>query len=121
MSPGPYVTAIASRSVQSAFGLGHRDLEGRHDPAQLLTCRHLRHDPSGRRVKRDLAGHLVRLDPAPADDDRDARLVARRLDRQDAGGDHPASRLRSVATAWRIRASVSAGVVMTSASSPSSL
>ena len=101
--------------------LVHRGLERRHDPAQLLARCHLRHDPTGRGVQRDLAGHLVRLDPAPIDDDRDPRLVARRLDRQDAGVAHPASRLRSLAMTRRIRASVSAGVVMTSASSPSSL
>ena len=102
-------------------GLLEGRLEGGHDPAQLLAGGHLRHDAAGGGVQGHLAGDLVRLDPAAADDDRHAGLVARRLDRQDARAAHPASRSRSVCMMDCMAGSVSSGVVITSASSPSSV
>jgi hypothetical protein len=107
--------------LPAGTGLLERRLEGGHDPAQLLAGGHLRHDPAGGRVQGHLARDLVRLDAPPADHDGHAGLVARRLDRQDPRAAHPASRSRSAAMIELMTSSPSSGVVITSASSPSSV
>ena len=53
-----------------------RGVERGNDPAQLLPRGNFRDDAAGRRVQRDLARHLVGLDPATADHDRHSGLVA---------------------------------------------
>ena len=111
--------------------LGQRRVKGRHDPAQLLARCHLGHDPPGLRVQGHLAGHLASLDAPAPHYHRDPGLIAGRLDGQDSGSDHPASsrsvgsarpnRSRARATRRRISGERSEGVVITRASSPSSL
>ncbi len=118
-------------------GVGPRLRQGGDDPPEMRTRRDLGNDPAGRRVERDLARDDRREDPPPVCDERDARLVAARLDREDEAPAHASppspgagisSGSGSVATHARRRASRAAmagspngGVVMTSASSPSSL
>ena len=74
-------------------------VEGRDDPAQVGARGHLGHDPAGRRVQRDLAGDDVGVDPPPALDQRDAGLVAARLDREDQRAAH-AGALARPAPGW---------------------
>jgi hypothetical protein len=116
-------------------GLLPRRVEDRHDPAQVRPRRHLRHDAAGRGVKGDLRRDDVGVDAASVLDERDARLVARRLDREQeahgapsAAGGSGGSISGAVSTASRsrarrdrIRSESSVSVVMISASSRSSL
>src|SRR4051794_2575061 len=105
------------------------------------TRRHLGHDAPGGRVERDLARDHVGVDPAPALDEGDARLVARRFHGEDerTGGPraHPrywsggasagtssgsmgraSSADRRPPSRSRMAGDSSASVVMISASSP---
>ena len=83
-SPGPSVTATASRSDQLArSGAATRLVEHRDHPAQVGARGDLGHDAAGLRVERDLARDDVGDDPAAVLDDRDRRLVAGALDGQD--------------------------------------
>ena len=109
---------------------GHTFLvENRHDPAQVGSRGHLRHDPAGRGMERDLAGHDVGVDPPATPDEGDAGLVAAALDRQEerpAHGPSPGSGAAASSARSRSRRAVIAGpssvsVVMIRASSLSSL
>ena len=64
-------------------GRGERLVQHGHDPAQVGPRRDLGHDAAGRRMERDLARDDVGVDPAAVLDQRDAGLVARRLDGQE--------------------------------------
>ncbi len=99
----------------------HGRTQGRNDPAQLLPCCHLGDDPPGGSVDRHLAGDGVRANAAAPADHRHACLVAGRLDGQDERRAHSAMSSRSRARIARIRGPARAGVVMISASSPSSV
>ena len=78
-------------SAQVGAGIGPGLVEDRHDPAQVGAGRDLGHDPAGRRVQRDLGGDHVGVDPPAVLDERDAGLVARRLDGEDQAAAHVAA------------------------------
>ena len=111
--------------VPADLGLLHGGADGGHDPAQLLSRGDLRHDPTGRGVQGDLGRDLVRSDPAPSAHHRHAGLVAAGLDGQHRRAAHgaslPPARSRSDASVARMAGLDSSGVVITRASSPSSL
>jgi len=87
---------------------------------QMLARRDLRNDAAGvymHELRRDDVGH----DPPAVVDDGDARLVARRLDREDAQGQSSSSCARSFATRSRTARSRRRSVHMMIASSLLSL
>ena len=114
-------------------GVGPGLVQDRDDPAQMRPRRDLGDDPARRRMQCDLGGDDIGQDPAAALDQRDARLVARRLDGQQQRPAHVPSSSGSVgagvassaprrrAMRSRIRGSANRSVVMMSASSWSSL
>src|SRR5206468_9169995 len=83
--------------------------------AEVLARRDLRNDPA-RVLVNQLRRDDVRPDPSPVLDDRDAGLIARRLDRQDSQPDSCSSAL-SFARRSRTARSRSRSVHMISASS----
>jgi hypothetical protein len=62
---------LADRDAGGLQYLGQR----RDDPAQVCARGELGHDPACRGVERDLAGHRLGQDPAPAHHERDPGLV----------------------------------------------
>ncbi len=91
MSPGAWVTAIASRLREGQRGveperrarLLHRLVDDADDRLGVLAARDLGYDATEARVEVDLAGDHVGEQLAPAPHDGGGGLVARRLDRED--------------------------------------
>ena len=81
-SPGPCVTATSSTSSSVGAGPGERVVDDGVDQLEVVARGDLRHD-AAEAVVHALGGDDVGADLAVAGDDRRARVVARRLERQD--------------------------------------
>ena len=99
--------------------VAQRGVGDRVDRAQVLPRRDLGHDAAGG-LMRELGADHVRADAAAILDDRDARLIAARLDREDPHSPRSSS-LRSTPSRSRTARSFSRSVHMMSASSLLSL